>query len=160
MEFTLGGTFTIVEKNFKLSSYNVALAHGAWMINARGERFMEKYDPIRLERGELPLVVAAFVKELIDGRGPCYIDLRKCDDSFWVDWEKIGPGAAWLESDKTPDPRTHPLLIESNWGIMSADGRGGICIDIDCRTSRAGLLAAGACAKNSAIGFHGSAGAP
>jgi succinate dehydrogenase/fumarate reductase flavoprotein subunit len=160
MEYTLGGTFTIVEKNYKLSSYNVAVAHGAWLINALGERFMEKIDPVRFERGELPLVVAAFMKELIDGRGPCYLDLRKCDPTFWDDLARIGHGAAMLKSDKIPDPSTTPLLIEPAWGIMSADGRGGICIDIDCRTSVPGLLAAGACAKNSAVGTHGSAGAP
>jgi succinate dehydrogenase / fumarate reductase flavoprotein subunit len=160
MEYTFGGTFTYVEKNFRLSSYNVALAHGATLINARGERFMEKYDPVRLERSELPLVIAAFMKELIDGRGPCYMDIRPCDDTFWVDLRKIGRGGAMLMSDKLPDPKIHPLLIEPTWGLMSGDGRGGIAIDISCRTSMPGLLAAGGCAKNSAIGTHGSAGAP
>ena len=39
---------------------------------------MEKYDPVRLERSELPLVIAAFMKELIDGRGPHpHLELRR-----------------------------------------------------------------------------------
>lgn len=160
LEFTFGGTFTIGEKKFRVGSYNVAVAHGARLINARGERFMEKYDPVRLERGELPLVVAAFAKELLDGRGPCYLDYRHCDESFWEDIKKIGGGGYALLSGEIRDPRVHPMLIEPSWGIMSADGRGGVGVDISCFTNVPGLLAAGACAKNSAIGTHGSAGAP
>jgi len=160
LEYTFGGTFTLVQKKYRLGSYNVAVAHGARLINARGDRFMEKYDPVRLERGELPLVVAAFAKELVDGRGPCYLDLRHCDASFWDDVRSIGRSGQMFRSSLIPDPKVHPLLIEPRLGIMSADGRGGITVDLACRTSVPGLLAAGACAKNSAIGTHGSAGAP
>ena len=62
MEFTFGGTFNVLMKRYDFPSYNVAVAHGARLINARGERFMEKYDPLRLERSELSHVVAAFAK--------------------------------------------------------------------------------------------------
>ncbi len=45
MEFTFGGTFNVLMKKFDFPSYNVAVAHGARLINARGERFMQQYDP-------------------------------------------------------------------------------------------------------------------
>ncbi|HEY4135350.1 MAG TPA: FAD-binding protein [Alphaproteobacteria bacterium] len=160
LEFVNGGTFSIGMKKYKLSSYNVAVAHGAWLINAQGERFMEKYDPVRYERSELPFVIAAFAKEIIDGRGPCYLDLRKCDESYWRTLPTLGRGGVVLLSDEIPDPKIYPMLIEPTFGIWTSDGRGGIWIDKACHTNVPGLLAAGAVAKNLAIGTHGSAGAP
>jgi succinate dehydrogenase / fumarate reductase flavoprotein subunit len=160
LEFVNGGTFSIGMKKYKLSSYNVAVAHGAWLINAKGERFMEKYDNVRYEKSELPFVIAAFAKEIMDGRGPCYLDLRKCDDSYWDDIKKLGRGGLILLSGDIPDPKVHPMLIEPTFGIWTSDGRGGIHVNLQCHTNIPGLLAAGAVAKNQAIGTHGSAGAP
>jgi succinate dehydrogenase / fumarate reductase flavoprotein subunit len=161
LEFSFGGTFSILMKHYNLGSYNVAVAHGARLINQRGERFMEKYDPARLERSELSRVVAAFVKEIVDGRGPVYIDLRHCDDSYWTDLAGMSmmSGSTVLLSDKVPNPRIHPLPIEPTWGLWSG-GRGGIDIDLDCRSTLRGLFAAGATAKNPTSGTHASAGVP
>lgn len=160
LEFVNGGTFSIGMKKYKLSSYNIAVAHGAWLINAHGERFMAKYDPIRHERSELPFVIAAFVKEIVDGRGPCYLDLRHCNDKYWETLPTLGRGGIILLSDKIPDPKKYPILIEPTFGIWTSDGRGGLLIDTRCKTNIHGLLAAGAVAKNLAVGTHGSAGAP
>ena len=159
MEFTFGGTFNVLMKRFDFPSYNVAIAHGARLINARGERFMEKIDPIRLERGELPHVVAAFAKQLLDGNGPVYIDLRHVDDTYWPDMAKIHRGGTILLSDHVPDPRVHPLPIEPTWG-MWASGRSGLQIDLNGHTNIPGLFAAGSAAKNDATGTHASAGSP
>ena len=159
MEFTFGGTFNVLMKRFDFPSYNVAIAHGARLINAKGERFMEKIDPVRLERGELPHVVAAFAKQLLDGNGPVYIDLRHVDDTYWPDMAKIHRGGTILLSDHVPDPRVHPLPIEPTWG-MWASGRSGLQIDLNGRTNIPGLFAAGSAAKNDATGTHASAGSP
>ncbi len=161
LEFSFGGTFSILMKRYNLGSYNVAVAHGARLINRHGQRFMEKYDPVRHERSELSRVVAAFTKEILDGRGPVYIDLRHCGDSYWSDLRGMSmtSGSTVLLSDKVPDPRLHPLPIEPTWGLWSG-GRGGIDIDLQCRSTLNGLLAAGATAKNPATGTHASAGVP
>jgi succinate dehydrogenase / fumarate reductase flavoprotein subunit len=160
LEMGCGGTFTVLMKQYDLGGYNVAVAHGARLINAQGERFMEKYDPVRFERSELARVVAAFVKELIDGRGPCYIDLRHCDESYWTDlallWSR---GSLIVLSDKVPNPREHPLLIEPQWGAW-AHGMSGVQIDLDCHSNLDGLFATGANARNKATGTHSSAGIP
>ena len=68
-------------------------------------------------------------------------------------------GSLILLSDEIPDPRVNPLPIEPTWGLWNG-GRGGLKIDIDCRTSLPGLLAAGVAAKNDATGTHASAGIP
>lgn len=159
MEFTFGGTFNVLMKKFDFPSYNVAVAHGARLINARGERFMQQYDPERLERSELSHVVAAFAKEIVDGRGPVFVDLRHVDDSYWNDIAKLHRGGSILLTDHVPDPKTNPLPIEPTWG-MWASGRSGLQIDLGARTNLYGLLAAGSVAKNDATGTHASAGSP
>ena len=161
LEFSFGGTFSLIAKRYNLGSYNVAVAHGARLINVHGERFMQNYDPVRLERSELARVIAAFVKELEDGKGPVFLDLRHCDASYWKDLQEMASlsGGTVLLSDRIPDPRHNPIPIEPTWGLWSG-GRGGIDIDLRCRTTVAGLYAAGATAKNPATGTHASAGAP
>ncbi len=159
MEFTFGGTFNVLMKKFDFPSYNVAVAHGARLINARGERFMEQHDPVRLERGELSNVVAAFAKEIVEGRGPVFVDLRHVDASYWTDLAKLHRGGSILLSGHVPDPRVNPLPIEPTWGLW-ASGRSGLQIDLGARTNLPGLLAAGSAAKNDATGTHASAGSP
>lgn len=159
MEFTFGGTFNVLMKRYDFPSYNVAVAHGARLINAHGERFMEKYDPVRLERSELSHVVAAFAKQIIDGKGPVYVDLRHVDDTYWTDIARLHRGGSILLSEHVPDPKKNPLPIEPTWG-MWASGRSGLQIDLGARTSIRGLLAAGSAAKNDATGTHASAGSP
>jgi len=159
MEFTFGGTFSVLMKNMHFPSYNVAVAQGARLINSRGERFMTQYDPQRLERSELSCVVAAFAKEILDGRGPIYVDLRHVNETYWTDILLLNRGNNVLLSDRIPNPRETPLLIEPTWGLWAA-GRAGLQIDLKCRASIPGLLAAGSTAKNDATGTHASAGAP
>jgi succinate dehydrogenase/fumarate reductase flavoprotein subunit len=160
LEMGCGGTFTVLMKNYDLGGYNIAVAHGAQLINAAGDRFMAQYDPVRFERSELSRVVAAFVKEINDGRGPCYIDLRTCDASYWSDLETVwSRNSQILLSDHIPNPRENPLLIEPQWGAW-AHGMSGVQIDLQCRTNLDGLFATGSNAKNKATGTHSSAGSP
>ncbi len=160
LEMGCGGTFTVLMKNYDLGGYNVAVAHGARLLNAAGDRFMAQYDPVRFERSELSRVVAAFVKEISEGRGPCYIDLRHCDESYWTDLQTLYPkGTQVLLTDMIPNPRENPLLIEPQWGAW-AHGMSGVQIDLQCRSNLDGLFAVGANAKNKATGTHSSAGSP
>lgn len=160
MEFLFGGTFSLMLKKYKFPAYNVALGHGARLINAKGERFMARYDPDRLERTELPQVVAAFLNELLAGRGPCYIDLRYADDNLIKDLRAVR-GDYWADELVTghiKDFRTRPVLIEPQWTIWSH--RCGIRVDLDCRSNVEGLYAAGSVVKNESMGTHASAGSP
>ena len=160
LEMGYGGTFTILQKYHHLGSYNIAVQHGAQLVNRHGERFMARVDPVRFERSELTRVVAAFVKELVDGRGPVYLDLRTCDETYWSDMLALSAHRKHvLLSDDIPDPRTNPLLVEPTWGSWN-HGAGGIAIDLQCRSNLPGLLAAGVTAKNKAMGTHQSAGSP
>ncbi len=161
LEFSHGGTFSVLMKKYAFNNYNVSVAHGARLINAKGERFMEKYDPVRFERSELARVVAAFTKEIADGHGPVYIDLRQADNSYWSALEAVqtSRGAAILLSNHLPNAKFTPLPIEPTWGIWNGS-RSGLRIDSLGRTHLPGLLAAGASSKNEATGTHASAGVP
>ena len=161
LEFGFGGTFSYLMKDHSIGGYNVALAHGAKLVNARGERFMERYDPVRFERSELNRVVAAFVKEIVDGRGPVFLDFRDCDDSYFNGVSKVRTAldSRVLLSGKVPDPRRFPLPIEPTWGLWNGT-RSGVDNDREGRSNIAGLLSAGSCSKNYATGTHGSAGVP
>ena len=161
LEFSFGGTFSVLMGRFNFGSYNVAVAHGARLVNARGERFMAQYDPVRFERSELARVVAAYAKEMMEGRGPVYVDLRGCDESYWHDLATLqsGHGASILLSGQIPDPRKAPLAIEPTWGLWNG-GRAGLKVDLRCHSNVPGLLAAGVASKNDATGTHASAGIP
>ena len=160
LEFSYGGTFSVLMKHLPFGNYNVALAHGARLVNALGERFMERYDPIRFERSELSRVIAAFAKELKDGRGPVFIDLRNCDEDYWDSLVQIGrKKASILLSDRIPDPRTTLLPIEPTWGLWNGT-RSGLKIDTQAQATLPGLFSAGGCSKNEATGTHSSAGIP
>ncbi|MPZ57248.1 MAG: FAD-dependent oxidoreductase [Rhizobiales bacterium] len=161
LEFGFGGTFTHLMKDYSFTNYNVSVAHGARLINRHGERFMEQYDPVRFERSELARVVAAFTKEIVEGRGPVYVDLRHVDPSYWDNLHavSVSKGRNILLAGILPDPRAHPLPIEPTWGLWNGS-RSGLKIDIDCHTTVPGLFAVGSAAKNDATGTHASAGMP
>lgn len=160
LEFGFGGTFNVLSKLLNFFNYNVFTAHGGSLINALGERFMERYDPIRKERSELSRVVAAFLKEVLDGKGPIYMDFRTCDGTFWADLAKVR-GKAFVDallSGRLLDPRTTPIAIEPQWTISGLGG--GVFIDLGGHASVPGLFAAGTLANNDATGTHQSAGIP
>jgi succinate dehydrogenase / fumarate reductase flavoprotein subunit len=159
LEFSYGGTFSVLMKNLPLGNYNVAVAHGARLINVKGERFMEKYDPVRLERSELSRVIAAFTKEVEEGRGPVYVDFRHSDADYWTSLVQVGKKQSILLSGHIPDPKTTPLPIEPTWGLWNGS-RSGLKINLQAETTVAGLLGAGVCTKNEATGTHSSAGIP
>jgi succinate dehydrogenase/fumarate reductase flavoprotein subunit len=160
MEFSAEGTFEVIAKRFRLGNFNIAVGNGGRLINRLGERFMEQYDPVRFERTELSRVVAAFMKEILDGRGPVSIDLTQCNERYWEALRKVGSGSKGvLFPVEIPDPHHHPILVEPTWSFWNC-GAGGIQVDTECRSSLDGLFAAGSVTYNGAVGRHGSAGSP
>lgn len=56
---------------------HVIFGSGAIMVNARGERFMEKYNPALLEEARRFELARAILHEWREGRGPCWLDCRR-----------------------------------------------------------------------------------
>lgn len=121
---------------------------GAYLRNASGERFMERYHPL-LELAPRDVVARAIVREGTGARGkqlPVYLDMRHVTG---IDLHKRFPGISGflarhgleLSRDLVPlRPAAHYLM-------------GGVRTDVDGRTSLARLYAAGEVA---CTGVHGA----
>jgi L-aspartate oxidase len=120
---------------------------GAFLINATGERFMERYHPL-LELAPRDVVARAITREGIDG--PVYLDMRHVATSpNAADLQVRFPGISaflakyqlQLGRDLIPvRPAAHYLM-------------GGVRTDVQGRTSLPGLYAAGEVA---CTGVHGA----
>jgi L-aspartate oxidase len=117
---------------------------GAWLVNAAGERFMDRYHPL-LELAPRDVVARAITREGI-GDQQVYLDMRHVTD---IDLDSRFPGiSAFLHQhglDLARDlipvrPAAHYLM-------------GGVRTDVDGRTSLPGLFAAGEVA---CTGVHGA----
>src|SRR5262249_56010503 len=59
---------------------------GGRLLNGRGERFMERYDPERMERSTRDLVARACYTEVLEGRGTEH-------GGVWIDVSHLGAQA-------------------------------------------------------------------
>jgi fumarate reductase flavoprotein subunit len=122
---------------------------GGQLRNGRGERFMERYDPARLERSTRDLVSRASFLEVSEGRGTA-------NGGVWIDVSHLG--AAVVERnfrgmvrrcrDFGRDLAREPVEVGPTTHFMM----GGVVIDPRCRTAIEGLFAAG----EDAAGVHGA----
>ena len=119
---------------------------GGRFLNALGERFLQKYDPARLEGTTRAILVQATYKELLADRGPVCIDPSFIPDDKWDDeiTFEYAPKLAKAGIDCRRDrfqwvPALHTFL-------------GGIFINEQCQSEIPGLFAAG----ESCTGMHGS----
>ena len=120
---------------------------GGRFFNALNERFLEKYDPERLEGTTRAILVGATYKEMLEGRGPVYLDPSYIPDEKWDDeiqfeyTPKLGKAGVNARSDRFEwVPALHTFL-------------GGLDINERCEVPGVeGLYASG----ESATGTHGS----
>jgi len=115
---------------------------GAWLVNAKGERFMQRYHPL-LELAPRDVVARAITLESMDG--PVYLDIRHSTKDLQERFPGISRFLAKYTLDLNRDlipvrPAAHYLM-------------GGILTDVDGRTTISGLYAAGEAA---CTGVHGA----
>jgi L-aspartate oxidase len=115
---------------------------GAYLINAAGERFMERYHPL-LELAPRDVVARAITREGMDG--PVYLDMRHVKKDLQARFPGISKFLAkyhlQLGRDLIPvRPAAHYLM-------------GGVQTDVDGRSTLPGLYAAGEVA---CTGVHGA----
>ena len=122
---------------------------GGRLLNGRGERFMARYDPARLERSTRDLVARAAFTEVLEGRG-------SANGGVFIDVSHLGPefvehnfaGMVKRCRDFGKDLAREPVEVGPTAHFMM----GGVVIDTRCRTPIEGLFAAG----EDAGGVHGA----
>lgn len=122
---------------------------GAVLLNAHGERFMARYDPVRMERSTRDIVARAAYMEIMEGRGTpqggVYVDISHLGREKV---EALFPGMVERTRMAGYDLATGPVEVCPTAHFIM----GGVRIDETCRTSLPGLYAAG----EDAAGVHGA----
>jgi fumarate reductase flavoprotein subunit len=122
---------------------------GGRLFNGRMERYMEKYDPVRLERSTRDLVSRSSYLEIIAGRssphGGVYIDVSHLGASFV---EQNFPGMVERCRDVGFDLAREPVEVSPTSHYLM----GGVKIDTACRSNLDGLFVAG----EDSGGVHGA----
>ncbi|MCZ6645915.1 MAG: FAD-binding protein [SAR324 cluster bacterium] len=121
---------------------------GAYLVNGKGERYMERYDP-RGERATRDIVSRASYLEIMEGRGTP-------EEGVWLDISHLG--AEFVEKnfrgmtlrcrDVGFDLAREPVTVSPTAHFIM----GGLEIDTQCRTRLEGLFVAG----EDACGVHGA----
>ena len=122
---------------------------GGRLLNGKGERFMSRYDPGRMERSTRDLVARACFTEVQEGLGSPH-------GGVWIDVSHLGaelvetnfPGMVRRCRDFGRDLAREPVEVGPTAHFMM----GGVVIDPSCRTAIEGLFAAG----EDAGGVHGA----
>jgi len=122
---------------------------GGHLRNGHGERFMERYDPARMERSTRDLVSRASFTEISEGRGTP-------NGGVWIDVSHLGAehverafrGMVRRCRDFGRDLARGPVEVQPTAHFMM----GGVVADPSCRTAIEGLFVAG----EDAGGVHGA----
>jgi succinate dehydrogenase/fumarate reductase flavoprotein subunit len=160
MEFTEN---TITPKGISSQGTNSLTGLGAHFINAKGERFMLKYDHAG-ERARRDILTSAIISETLAGNAPIYCDCRhlpadileRLEETLGVDRPSL---PRWFK-EKGIDLKKEPFEVTVSEFSSRRGGvyfRGsGILIDDKTGTNIGGLFAAGDCCTVSG-GISGAA---
>lgn len=122
---------------------------GAHLYNAEGQRYMQHYDPERMERSTRDIVSRAGYLEIMAGRGtPAGGVLIDISALGAAEVERRFPGMVQRTRQIGEDLARRPVPVSPTAHFHM----GGVVIDVDCRTSIGGLLVAG----EDAGGTHGA----
>ena len=143
MEFTEP---TIFPKDIGVPGTNPWLASGGYIINAKGERIMHKYDH-RGENAPRARITWAITREVEAGNGPIYLDLRHLPEKKIQKLYEVlhgeRPSLDLYFSSRGLDYRRTPIEIEVSERTGHQGGVSGVIINPKAETNVKGLLAAG-----------------
>ncbi|MBI4330967.1 MAG: FAD-binding protein [Chloroflexi bacterium] len=121
---------------------NMFVGQGGIFLNARGERFMEKYDPVLKDRADLISLTQAFAMEARQGRTPIYLDMTHFAPEQ-MDKMKVVLPLPWRMFERAGLIAGGRFVAPVEWMITSPWARSGIEVDIRGASSLPGLFACG-----------------
>lgn len=154
MEFVIGGFMGLWNRRFKTCGFNMFAGHGVRWLNARGERFMPKYDPVLAERANMQGLVMAWLKEVTEGRGPIYADITNMTPETVERFRRVLPHVMKIMDRAGIDLAKDKLEITLHGGVYGAQGDGGININTYCEAAVPGLYACGSTTKHRVHGTY------
>ena len=117
---------------------------GMYLRNAKGERFMQRYEPEQMERAYRKQLGPAIAMEYLEGRGPVYVDVTHIGSdnlnklrTLFTTREQIKA----MEKDGL-DLSKDKIQVHTVTGHINID-RGGIKHNLYCETAVPGLFVAG-----------------
>lgn len=155
MEFCTSPTCYFSDGKHLLGTLNVLFqSFGMKILNSKGERFMEKYDPVLKERTDWTTMAQSLAKESFEGRGPAILDLADTKREDIDYFARLHPGrmAPFIEAGL--NLKNDRLQVVAQVKVNSGSGQGGIKIDIHGRTNLPGLYGAGSTCKNLVHGTY------
>ena len=141
-------------KDFNCPGLSTFIRHGARLVNGLGERFMERYDPVRMEHAPGGVRTKAMLEELKAGRGPVafsfsHLEGRTLDLIESGIYEAERPTVKQFLRGKCIDLRRQPLeVVFSEVYLCGGHGLTGMVADRWGETDVPGLFAAGDCLAN------------
>ncbi|MBI4320586.1 MAG: FAD-binding protein [Chloroflexi bacterium] len=150
--------YTIAPKRFlSMPGLHPITGHGGRLVNARGERFMEKYHPELLERAPRAVLVQGVAREIKEGRGPVYMDCRHFSKEELARMAQVIPHTIAAFNRVGIDlSRDLVEYVPASNGNVPA---GGIRVNKNCETTVDGLFCAGGASDRMYAGLVGLAGA-
>ncbi len=127
----------------------LALGYNAPQVNAKGERYMQKrFSGVGGEGAPTCYRVYGPIREIQEGRGPCYMDTTHLDDkqvkNLKTDYLNMYPDLVLYWAANHIDPATEPIELGATEPyIVGGHCQSGYWIDVGRRTTTPGLYAAG-----------------
>jgi adenylylsulfate reductase subunit A len=141
------GKATLIPKGFSAPGMNAIAGLDAYLINSKGERYMFRYHPLGEKAPRFDMVYGT-VKEIAEGRGPCYVDMRHlpADDRQMLIEELLSVDKlTYRDYLKAKKVDLSSALLEIEAGEINTWK--GLLVNERSECSVPGLYAAGSCAS-------------
>jgi succinate dehydrogenase / fumarate reductase flavoprotein subunit len=148
--------------SYSPADFNIApgahliLGYGAYLISGNGDRFMVRYEPIRMEKAPRTITAVAIAKEYLEGRGPIWLDARHLDSKAH---DAIRRGIPiYMRTLERAGLDLAKDRIQYKNSVSPCMGAGGIRINVKRATTVEGLYAAGSCGDHAEDGADNAMG--
>lgn len=131
-----------VSREHDIHGLNLFVGSGGKFINSLGDEFMRRYHPVLASRARQSDLVVAFSREVSEGRGPIYLDMRSVSQKDRELMRKILPETFMLWDKAGVDPFAAPIEWIPAFRLKMGGG-GGLHVNSRCETNLEALYAAG-----------------